>query len=216
MSPTGRRDPVVLLVPYVNRKRSGTAGLAAGLNHPCNEIRVEVGRDAGESGGRGVPRFRGAVLANAAAGGYLLLRDQDAAEDALQSALLRTFRRWSRARAAPEAFSQRVLINVCRNYWRHQRRHPIHASTEEHAFASSAILERDRIDQRLAIEDALAALPDRQREVLVLRFFLDLSVPQTAQLLKIPEGSVKSATHRGLAALRQLLTDEPQEVHSGH
>jgi RNA polymerase sigma-70 factor (sigma-E family) len=146
---------------------------------------------------------------------YLLLRDRDAAQDATQSALLRTFRRWSRARAAPEAFSQRVLVNVCRNYWRHQRRHPIHGSTDEDSGATStSVSEGDRVDQRLEVEDALAALPAQQREVLVLRFFLDFSVPHTAQLLRIPEGTVKSTTHRGLHALREILSDEPQEVPS--
>jgi RNA polymerase sigma-70 factor (sigma-E family) len=147
--------------------------------------------------------------------GYLLLRDHDAAEDVTQTALLRTFRHWDRARTAPEAFSRRVLINLCSNQWRYQRRHPIHASTDDHELSESAsTTNTGAIDQRLEIEDALSALPDQQREVLVLRFFLDLPVPQTAELLDLPEGTVKSTTHRGLAALRKIL--EPQEVHSGH
>jgi RNA polymerase sigma-70 factor (sigma-E family) len=159
-----------------------------------------------------VARYSPALLNTA----HLLLRDHDAAEDATQSSLLRTFRRWNRARAAPEAFSQRVLINVCRNYWRHERRHPIHASTDQEPTAASpSISESERVDQRLQVEDALATLPAQQREVLVLRFFLDFSVPQTAQLLQIPEGTVKSATHRGLRALRERLSDQPQEVHDG-
>lgn len=157
-----------------------------------------------------VARFSPTLLRAA----HLLLRDQGAAEDATQSALLRTFRHWARARTAPEAYSRRVLINLCRNQWRYQNRHPVDASTDERELSiSSALDDVDAIDQRLAIEDALAALPDQQREVLVLRFFLDLPVPQTAELLKLPEGTVKSATHRGLAALRKIL--EPQEVHSG-
>ena len=147
---------------------------------------------------------------------YLLLRDRDAAEDAVQSTLLRTFRRWGRAESTPEAYSQRVLINVCRDHWRHERRHPIQDSSEQRErplrWAASPT---ERVEQRLALEDALAALSAQQRAVLVLRFFLDLSVPQTAQLLEIPEGTVKSATHRGLDKLRELLSDQPQEVHRG-
>jgi DNA-directed RNA polymerase specialized sigma24 family protein len=86
---------------------------APGTSRPCGRAGDEEFRDF-------VARYASDLL-NAA---YVLLRDRDAAEDATQAALLRTFKRWSRARAAPEAFSQRVLINVCRNYWRHQHRHP--------------------------------------------------------------------------------------------
>jgi RNA polymerase sigma-70 factor (sigma-E family) len=144
----------------------------------------------------------------------LLLRDSAAAEDVTQSALLRTFRHWDRARRAPEAYSRRVLVNLCRNHWRDERRHPVGELADEHEGSDVASLsDVEAVDQRLAIEDALAALPDQQREVLVLRFFLDLAVPQTAELLSLPEGTVKSATHRGLAALRKIL--EPQEVHGG-
>jgi RNA polymerase sigma factor (sigma-70 family) len=142
-----------------------------------------------------------------------LLPDRGAAEDATQSALLRTFRHWDRARRAPEAYSRRVLINLCRNHWRDERRHPIRElADQQEGPVSASLTDVEAVDQRLAIEDALAALPDQQREVLVLRFFLDLAVPQTAELLSLPEGTVKSATHRGLAALRKIL--EPQEVHS--
>lgn len=148
---------------------------------------------------------------------FLLLHDRDAAEDATQSALLRTFRRWSRARSAPEAYTHRVLINVCRNHWRHQKRHPIHASSDDSAVVANAgTVDQARADQRLMLDEALAELPAQQREVLVLRFFVDLSVPETAHVLQIPEGTVKSATHRGLGALRKLLSDETQEVHRAH
>jgi RNA polymerase sigma-70 factor (sigma-E family) len=146
---------------------------------------------------------------------YLLLREHDAAEDATQSALLGTLRRWGHARSAPEAYSQRVLINVCRNYWRHERRHPTQPSTEEHAQLHAINSEADRVDQRVVLEHALNALSAQQREVLVLRFFLDLSVPQTAQVLEIAEGTVKSTTSRGLAELRELLSNHPQEVQHG-
>jgi hypothetical protein len=54
----------------------------------------------------------------------VLLDTREEAEDALQLALLRTFRRWDHARQAPEAYSRAVLVNVCRERWRHRRRHP--------------------------------------------------------------------------------------------
>jgi RNA polymerase sigma-70 factor (sigma-E family) len=145
---------------------------------------------------------------------YLLLRDRDAAEDAVQTTLLRTFRRWGRAKSAPEAYSRRVLVNVCRDDRRHQRRHPVQTASEGHEAPDAAVWPTERVEQRLVLEHALGALSAQQREVLVLRFFLDLSVPQTAELLDMPEGTVKSATHRGLSQLRELLSDQPHtEVH---
>ena len=54
----------------------------------------------------------------------VLLDTREEAEDALQLALLRTFRRWDRAKQAPEAYSRAVLVNVCRERWRHRKRHP--------------------------------------------------------------------------------------------
>jgi RNA polymerase sigma-70 factor (sigma-E family) len=145
---------------------------------------------------------------------YLLLGDRDAAEDAVQTVLLRTLRRWGAARSAPEAYSRRVLVNVCRDRWRDLRRHPVSALDDPGA-RELGVSPLDGVAQRLAVQEGLAALNSHQREVLVLRFFLDLSVAQTATLLEIPEGTVKSATSRGLAELRDLLTDQPEEVRHG-
>lgn len=144
----------------------------------------------------------------------LLLGDRDAAEDATQLALLRTFRRWNRASGAPEAYTHRALVNACHNHWRYLRRHPIDGSTDGPAVADG--LQAAQIDERLILEEALRQLPAQQRDVLVLRFFVALSVTETAQVLEIPEGTVKSATHRALQAMRTLLSDETQEVHDAH
>lgn len=65
----------------------------------------------------------------------------------------------------------------------------------------------DRMEQREALDQALGTLTSPQREVLVLRFFFDLSVAQTAEVLAVAEGTVKSATHRGLVQLRELLSN---------
>jgi len=146
----------------------------------------------------------------------LLLRDRSAAEDVVQSTLLRTFRRWKRARDAPEAYSQRVLINLCHDHWRHRRRHP-ETDTLEHSAQVPApgVDLTDRMAQRQALEAGMAGLTTQQREVLVLRYFLDLSVAETAERLGIPEGTVKSAAHRGLAQLRELLpTPEKETSHA--
>jgi RNA polymerase sigma-70 factor (sigma-E family) len=143
---------------------------------------------------------------------FLLLRDRGAAEDALQSTLLRTYRRWRRARVAPEAYSQKVLVNVCRDYWRYQRRHPVTESLDEVELREPVTETWARVEERQALEQLLGELTPQQREVVVLRFYLDLSVAETAELLGIAEGTVKSAAHRGLAQLRGLLSTSTNEV----
>lgn len=70
----------------------------------------------------------------------------------------------------------------------------------------------ERVERRQALIAALGALTTQQREVLVLRFLLDLSVTETAQALGIAEGTVKSSTHRGLAELRGLFSTSTKEL----
>lgn len=73
-----------------------------------------------------------------------------------------------------------------------------------------------RVEERQALEQLLGELTPQQREVVVLRFYLDLSVAETAELLGIAEGTVKSAAHRGLAQLRGLLSTSTNEVRHAH
>jgi RNA polymerase sigma factor (sigma-70 family) len=145
-------------------------------------------------------------------GAYLLLRDVDLAEDVVQATMLRVFRHWRVAREAPEAYSRKALINICRDHWRRQHRLPPEvlgediADVEEEAAGFS-----HRVAEREAMTAALERLPDLQREVLVLRFYFDFSVAQTAEMLDLAEGTVKSATHRGLSELRALLEETAGE-----
>jgi RNA polymerase sigma-70 factor (sigma-E family) len=145
-------------------------------------------------------------------GGYLLTRDADLAEDLVQGTLLRVFRNWDRAREAPDAYSQQALISVARDYWRRRRRRPREIALES-TIPSETVEFSDEFVERDAIEQALTSLSQQQREVLVLRYHFDLSVADTAQLLKIAEGTVKSTTSRGLQELRALLgTQEGGEL----
>ena len=143
---------------------------------------------------------------------FLLLRDRGAAEDLVQVTLLRTFRRWRHAQAAPEAYTQRVLVNLCRDHWRHRRRHPEPDTLEHAELPASPVDLTDRFAQRQALAQAMGDLPSQQREVLILRFFLDLSVAETAERLGIAEGTVKSSAHRALAQLRDLLPMPEKET----
>jgi RNA polymerase sigma-70 factor (sigma-E family) len=157
-------------------------------------------------------RFAASFLPTLLRGAYLLLRDVDLAEDAVQGTMLRVFRHWDVARVAPEAYSRKTLINVCRDHWRRQGRRPQEAFAGDATPADGAVPFDELIEQRQALDQALGELPLQQREVLVLRFFFDFSVEQTAEALEIPEGTVKSSTHRGLEHLRGLLSPARPEV----
>jgi RNA polymerase sigma-70 factor (sigma-E family) len=134
---------------------------------------------------------------------YLLCGDWQRAEDELQAALIKLYLSWNRvrARAALDAFVRKTLvrglIDEHRRPWRRER---VQAVLPDRAAPESL-----PVEDRLAIRDALALVPPRQRAVLVLRFYEDCDVAETARLIGCSEGTVKSQTARGLARLRELL-----------
>lgn len=136
----------------------------------------------------------------------VLLDSREDAEDALQVTMLRTYRRWEQAKEAPQAYARAVLVNACRERWRHRGRHPeISQDLDELA---NVVSFAEAVDRRHVLVRVLRQLPDIQREVLVCRYLLDATVAETATALDIAEGTVKSAASRGLDQLRQLLYDE--------
>lgn len=139
---------------------------------------------------------------------FLLTGDRGHAEDLLQTTLLRTLRRWSKACAAPEAYARRVLVNLSKDRLRARGRRPAETSMPPDVTALPTIdAGYDRVTDRRVVLDALAKLPRRQRQVVVLRFVEDLSVEQAADLLGCTSGTVKSQTARALTRLRELLAD---------
>ena len=138
---------------------------------------------------------------------YLLCGDRGHAEDLVQLTLLRTARRWPRARRRPEAYARRVLVNLAKDRWRtlHRRVDEVAVRAEVAAPADDAVVEREPL--LAAIRD----LPSGQRAVLVLRFFDDLSVAETAAALDCSEGTVKSQTARGLDRMRRVLDPSTPE-----
>ena len=138
-------------------------------------------------------------------GAYFLLGDLSLAEDAVQITMLRTSQHWHRASAAPRAYGRQVLISVCREHWRRRARRPQEVPVVADVLDLASASFTDQVHRRAALDHALGGLVSPQREVLVLRFFFDLSVEQTATLLEIAPGTVKSATHRGLRQLREIL-----------
>ncbi|HWM74684.1 MAG TPA: SigE family RNA polymerase sigma factor [Nocardioides sp.] len=135
---------------------------------------------------------------------YLLLGDRGEAEDLVQTALAKTYAAWPKVRdvhAAP-GYARTVLVNTASSWfrkrsWRNER---------PTAVLPDLVDEHDPSD-RPALMSALAVLPPRQRAVVVLRYYEDLSVAQAASALGISEGTVKSQTSDALARLRTLLGD---------
>ena len=133
---------------------------------------------------------------------YLLCGDWHQAEDLTQQALARLYGAWKRIDrgGSVEAYARRTLLRVYlderRRPWR--REHPSGELPEN-------IAAFDPADDRIVLLRALSRLPRSQRAVVVLRYWEDMSVAETAQLLNISEGTVKSTSARGLAALREDL-----------
>ena len=138
----------------------------------------------------------------------LLVRDQGLAEEVVQEAFVAVHGRWSRLRE-PDlalAYLRQAVVNRSRSALRHRAVVQRHADRRTaplvEAGADQAALVGDR---RAAVLDALRELPQRQREVLALRYYLDLSEAEIADALGISRGAVKSHASRGAAALRLLL-----------
>lgn len=146
---------------------------------------------------------------------YLLTGERGAAEDLLQLTLLRTANRWRSARAAPGAYARRVLVNLVRDRQRRAARRVAERPLVEAVGLRRGELSGDHaavVVWRNEVFDALRRLPPDQREVLVLRFYGDLSVAETAAATGTSEGTVKSRTSRALAAMRELLADATQPL----
>lgn len=131
------------------------------------------------------------------------------AEDLAQDALVRTIERWDAVVAMehPEAWCYRVAFNLARSGFR--RRQAESRATVRLGTRRQTGGDPPEPDDVLAVRAALAHLPRRQRQAIVLRFYADLSVDQVAATMKCRPGTVKAHLHQGLVALRhQGLADD--------
>jgi RNA polymerase sigma-70 factor (sigma-E family) len=135
---------------------------------------------------------------------YLLTGDLTTAEDLLQTAYAKALPHWSRIRAYddPDAYLRRVMVNSRTSMWRRLRDREVLTRDVPDVPVddmSAALAETDDLRR------ALAGLPARQRAAVVLRYYCDLSEAQTAAVLGVSVGTVKSLTSRGLSRLRTLV-----------
>ena len=142
---------------------------------------------------------RGAVLRRTA---YLLCGDWHLAEDLTQTTFTKLYQAWRRIERHDvlDQYARQVLLRTFLD----ERRRPWRREVSTAEPDSGGYVD-DEPDDRLVLRTALLRLPRRRRAVLVLRFWVDLSVDQVAEILGCPIGTVKSQTARGLADLRRQL-----------
>ena len=141
---------------------------------------------------------------------YLLTGNRADAEDLLQTALAKTYLAWGRIRdrEAVDGYVRRVLVTTQTSFWRRRRPEDPYADLPERpgrdAHADS--------DLHAALWGALSGLTRKQRAAVVLRYYEDLSEAETARVLGVSVGTVKSTTSRALASLRAdpRLRDDPR------
>jgi RNA polymerase sigma-70 factor (sigma-E family) len=155
-----------------------------------------------EARGLGLLRFATAVTG-----------DRHQAEDLLQGALERAYGKWSRVagRGDPERYVKQSIVNAARDGWRKQKRHPEVYGLGE---GSGTYLPFDEVITRDVVRGALASLPPRQRLVVVLRYWEGMTEAETADLMGISVGTVKSQAHRAMKTLREQLALS-EEPHAG-
>lgn len=133
---------------------------------------------------------------------YLVCGDEHLAQDLLQQALTKLALRWDRLKDQnPDAYVQRILYRDAVSWWRRVRRERLGAEVPESPDDPADDETAERIDLRRALRE----LTVKQRAVLVLRYFEDLTEVETADLLGVSVGTVKSQTHVALNRLRGVV-----------
>lgn len=144
---------------------------------------------------------RGPRLLRAA---WLLTGDAHLAEDLVQTVLAKMWPKWRRiADENPEAYARKALVNTYASWWQRRWRGEVPHDVLPDVFGTDVF---DAVDLERSLAVALRSLPPRQRTVVVLRYFEDLSVAETAGILGCRPGTVKSQAAKALGSLRGLLT----------
>ncbi len=146
---------------------------------------------------------------------YLIVWDEAEAQDLVQECLLKVARRWPRIRRMeqPRAYARRILVNLAIDgaRGRARRRSELEPAAEGSQITVDPL---PALDTRADLLQALGQLTARQRAVLVLRYFNDLTEAQVAEVLGCSPGTVKSSASRGIARLREALQPVPLKPRS--
>jgi RNA polymerase sigma-70 factor (sigma-E family) len=141
---------------------------------------------------------------------YFLTGNRDAANDIVQDAFVRIAGRFADLRRIDnfESYLGRTVVNLSRNHFRSLKRKQAAEREQGRTMQASAGRLGLTAENSDVLWEGLHQLPRRQREEIVLRYYLDLSEYQTADLLGCPVGTVKSSVSRGLSTLRSQLSEE--------
>jgi RNA polymerase sigma-70 factor (sigma-E family) len=180
----------------------GTMGCGGGTN-----------RGAGATGARelagpaGFDEVAGSARPSLVRAAQGVTRRRDDAEDAVQASLLKAMAAWPRVanqeRWRQQAYVRQIVVNTCRSGWRKWGSRVVLGDMPDLAQQPKT----DVVEDRVLVRAALERLPQRQRQVLVLRYWHDLSEAEIAERLGCAPGTVKSSAARGLRALRDMLPE---------
>ena len=138
---------------------------------------------------------------------YLLTGDHHDAEDLLQQSLVKTVGAWGRITGDPEPYVRTILVRQNVSRWRRRRWREVSTDHPPDSLATE-----DGADDRIALHRALGSLAPRQRAVIVLRYYEDLTEVQTAAALGISVGTVKSQARDALRRLREIVPGLAEEL----
>jgi len=142
---------------------------------------------------------------------YLLMRDHQLAEDLLQSALFKAAKAWDRIEGEPQHYVRRIMYTQSVSWWRRGRVHEVPGDGYDAPTPPGL-----DVDLHVALRDALARLTAKQRAVLVLRYFEDLTELETARVLGVRVTTVKTIHRQGLARLRTVAPDLGELIGAHH
>ena len=155
----------------------------------------------------------GAAISRLDSAAWLILRDPEQAKDAVQNALVKAWRDLPTLRDPDrfDAWLHRLLVHACLDEARRLRRHRVDVELTEIDLPTTAGFEVGIAD-RDQLERGFVHLEPDLRAVIVLHHYLDLTIPDVAAILGIPEGTAKSRLHRALGSLRAALDADARTV----
>ena len=186
----------------------GSAPVLGGLPVPAGPGPVSLQHADAESAVTCLYREHALSLTRLA---HVMLGDRHAAEDVVQEAFSGLYRNWAKLadQARAPGYLRASVLNRCRTALRRGRLREVGGDLPEPAPADSAEAQALASEEQRAVMQAIRRLPARQREVLIFRFFLDESEADIARAMGIAQSTVRSTTHRGLAALGRQLRRTP-------